>query len=190
MPENKIKYGLCNVHYAKVTVGEDGKVTYAVPVKIPGAVSLSIKPVGSANPFYADNIEYFNAVTNNGYDGDLEIANIPDAFRTDILKESLDETDKVLTENAGNVSSGYFALLYQFEGDVKARRHVLYYCNAQRPEQAGKTKAEKTEPETEKLSISARPRPDTLDVKKSTTEATPAAVYDAWFTKVYEKAVV
>jgi phi13 family phage major tail protein len=190
MPENKIRYGLCNVHYAKATVSEDGKVTYDVPVKIPGAVSLSIKPVGSSNPFYADNIEYFNVITNNGYDGDIEIANIPDSFRTDILKEALDETDKVLTENADNVASEYFALLYQFEGDVKARRHVLYYCNAQRPEQSGKTKNDKTEPDTEKLTISARPRPDTLDVKASTTEDTPQAVYDAWFTAVYEKAVV
>ena len=39
---NKVKYGLENVVYAKKTVSEAGEITYATPVKIPGAVNLSM----------------------------------------------------------------------------------------------------------------------------------------------------
>ncbi len=191
MPENKIRYGLSNVHIAVVT--EDavtGAITYAAPKAIKGAVNLSMKPVGSVFSFYADNIEYFGAMANNGYDGDLEIAEIPEWFEEEILGNTLVATDNVTIENAGNIVNKKFALMYQFEGDVKARRHTLYYCNVSRPEITGKTKGEKTEPDTSKLTFTSRPNPKTMDVKASTRSTTTQAVYDAWFTKVYEKASV
>ena len=90
---NKVKYNLKNVHAAKLTeTVADGKTTftYAAPKAIPGAVSISLDAEGESSPFYADGIVYFRSVTNNGYSGDLEIALIPEWFRTEILQEELD----------------------------------------------------------------------------------------------------
>ena len=82
---NKVKYNLKNVHAAKLTRGEDGSFTYAKPKAIPGAVSISLDAEGDSSPFYADGIVYFRSTANNGYSGDLEIALIPEWFRTEIL---------------------------------------------------------------------------------------------------------
>ena len=53
---NKIKYGLKNVYYAKITEGTGGTITYGTPVAIPGAVSMSLDAQGEISKFYADNI--------------------------------------------------------------------------------------------------------------------------------------
>lgn len=107
---NKIKYNLKNVHAAKLTRGEDGSFTYAKPKAIPGAVSISLDAEGDSSPFYADGIVYFRSTANNGYSGDLEIALIPEWFRTEILKEELD-SNGVLIERADITELEKFALL-------------------------------------------------------------------------------
>lgn len=82
---NKIKYGLKNVYYAVATIAADGSATYETPVAIPGAVSLSMEPQGENSPFYADNIVYWVGTSNTGYEGDLELALVIDAFKKDVL---------------------------------------------------------------------------------------------------------
>ena len=57
---NKVRFGLKNAHWAKMTgIGEDGKPTYETPEKMPGAVSLSIDPDGENENFYADDGVYY-----------------------------------------------------------------------------------------------------------------------------------
>ena len=110
MSKNKVKYNLKNVHAAKLTKNGDGTFSYATPQAIPGAVSLSLDAEGESSPFYADGIVYFRTTSNNGYSGDLEIALIPEWFRTEILKEVKDSKG-VLVETNTNTESVYFALL-------------------------------------------------------------------------------
>ena len=74
---NKIKFGLKNVHYAVVTES-GGVVSYGTPKHIPGAVNLTLSAAGESVQFYADDIVYYEENTNNGYEGSLEMALIPE----------------------------------------------------------------------------------------------------------------
>ena len=183
---NKIKYGISNVYYAVATLGDNNTATYATPVALPGAVSLSLEPQGENTPFYADNIQYFVVNANNGYEGDLELARIPDAFKTDIL--GMVQSGNGLYVEDANASVINFALLFQFEGDVKNTRHVFYNCTVTRPNQTGTTKNENVEPQTETITITAKPIHSTaLDkdiVKADTNESTTSTVYNAWYDAV------
>ena len=153
--KNKVKFNICNVHYALITVDDDGEVTFGTPVAMPGAVSLSLEPNGEPSNFYADGYAYYTISNNMGYEGDLELAMVPESFRTDVLKESLDD-NSVLVESA-NVETANFALLFEFDGDVKKIRHVLYNCSAARPNIESTTNEEEIEVQTETLAITAAP---------------------------------
>ena len=153
--KNKVKFNICNVHYALITVSEEGEVTFGTPVAMPGAVSLSLEPNGEPSNFYADGYAYYTISNNMGYEGDLELAMVPESFRTDVLKESLDD-NSVLVESA-NVETANFALLFEFDGDVKKIRHVLYNCSAARPNIESATNEEEIEVQTETLAITAAP---------------------------------
>lgn len=183
---NKIKYGISHCYYAVATIAANGSATYGTPVALPGAVSLSLDAQGDINIFHADNIAYYTSVANNGYEGELELAKIPDTFLKDVLGY-VEDKNKVLFEDAGAAVT-HFALLFQFEGDAHARRHVLYNCTAARPSVSGSTKEESIEPQTETLSITAttvyHPEYDKNIVKASVTPG-EATQYNGWLTSVY-----
>ena len=183
---NKIKYNLKNVHAAILTeTTTDGVTTYSygTPQAIPGAVSISLDAEGESSPFYADGIVYFRSFANNGYSGDLELALIPEWFRTEVLQEALD-TNGVLVETNKHTQDVKFALLFEFDGDVNCIRHVMYNCTSSRPSLESETKEDSIEPGTEKLSITADPRGDGL-VKARTGDSTSEETYNNWYSSVY-----
>ena len=165
--KNKVKFNLCNVHYAIVKLNTDGTATFETPVPMPGAVSLSLDPNGEPNNFFADGYAYYTISNNMGYDGELELALIPESFRKDILKETLD-SNGVLIENS-NVETANFALLF---------------CSASRPTIESQTNEDEIEVKTEKLSIKAAPLGNGL-VKAKTGDDTTDAVYLNWYSEVY-----
>ena len=180
--KNKVKFNICSVHYALITVDDNGDVTFGTPVAMPGAVSLSLEPNGEPSNFYADGYAYYTISNNMGYEGDLELAMVPESFRTDVLKESLDD-NSVLVESA-NVETANFALLFEFDGDVKKIRHVLYNCSAARPNIESTTNEEEIEVQTETLAITAAPLANGY-VKARTGDSTTDTVYTGWYTSVY-----
>lgn len=181
---NKVKYGLKNAHYALLTIGEDGTVTYGKPIPIPGSVNLTMNAQGDTSTFYADNMAYFVTAANDGYSGTFEVALIPDQFRQDVLHETLDEAAQVLVENINNQTSP-FALLFEFDGDKKATRHVLYNCTCTRPSVSGGTTTNTKKPNTETMNLTASPLPNG-NTKARTTVDTPAAQYAGWYDAVWQ----
>ena len=183
---NKVRFGLKNAHYAKATFDEEGNVSYATPKRIPGAVSLSLDAEGGTENFYADDIAYYILNNNSGYEGDLELALIPEDFLKEILHEN-EDANGVLAENA-NVEFERFAFLFEFTGDVRAIRHVLYCCSASRPNMEGSTREQQKEVKTETLTLTVTPLPSGF-VKAKTGANTSKAVYTNWYKSVYEPPV-
>lgn len=184
---NKIKYGIKNCKYAVATISSTGAATYGTIKDLAGAVSISLDPQGDTNNFYADNIVYFTSVANNGYEGDLELAKVPDSFLTDCLGYIADGNG-VLVEDA-NATPVHFALMFQFEGDVNAKRTVLYNCVAARPNVEGATKEDAIEPQTETISLTATTVYNAVldtDVVKASCTETESTAYNSWLSAVYQ----
>ena len=185
MAENKVKFGLSNVHIAKITE-ENGVISYGTPFAMPGAVSLSADPEGETTPFYADNIKYYIATSNQGYTGDLEIAMTPKQFLKDILGQT-EDTNGAIFEGADDINAR-FALMGEIDGDAKKRRFVYFDCTASRPSNEANTTEESKEPQTDTISITMSAR-STDKAIKAVIEPTVEnqSVYDTFFTTVYEK---
>ena len=186
--EDKVVYGLKNVHYSKMSIDETGKVIYAKPVAIKGAVEISLESKAELVSFEADNEVYYSAPGTSSYEGTLTLAKVPDGFLVDVLGEVLDTTDGVQTEIDGAKTSN-FALMFQFEGDNSGVRHLFYNCSASRPSVASKTGKEIG---TTELAFTASAKPaetvnDKAVVKTKTTANTTTAIYNAWFDAVYVK---
>ena len=178
--DNKIKYGLKNVHYSVITETESG-ITYSTPKPIPGAVNLVLTASGDKATFYADDGAYFEEEVNDGYEGTLEMALIPDQFRVDVLGDYID-ANGVLVENV-NGKPKRIALMFEFDGDKKKTRHIFYNVAVGRPNIEGSTKTNTKEPKTEVMNISARPALDTGDVKAKMKQGQTG--YDSFFNEVY-----
>ena len=181
--ENKVTYGLENAHYAKLTFGENGAPTFAVPVPLAGSVEFTMDPETNSVEFAADNdSQYFTEDENNGYSGTLTIANMPLSFREDILGEVINTTDGTITELA-DAKFSPFALLFQFDGDKTKTRHLIYYCNGSRA-----TISSKTGKDISGVELPFKAKQLTVGDKKlikTQTTSEESTKYTNWFQQVY-----
>lgn len=181
--ENKVKFALKRAAVAPATIAEDGSVTYGEVKRLPGAVSIALSQKGSMQKLRADGIDYYLSNSKQGYEGDLEFAKIDEDFKRDYLGETEDANNVQFERN--DDESKAFALLIEFDGDIKATRHCLYMCYASSPAIEGENPDDSRTPKTEKVSITAIPREDGY-IKASTRNITSEEVYNNWFGSVYE----
>ncbi len=185
--ENKVLFGLSNVHVAFQT--EAGK--WETPKPIPGAVNMSIDPEGDQEVFYADNTAYYTANANAGYSGELEIALVPNDVLAKMLGWEID-ANGALVEISDGVPTP-FALLFNVQGDQRARSTVYYNVTGSRPSDEWSTTEDATSVTTLKLPFTATPAAlGGKSVVKSVIEKNDAnaSVYGTFFTKVYEPGAV
>ncbi|HEM3695376.1 TPA: phage tail protein [Streptococcus suis] len=184
--DNKVTYGLKNVHIAPITniSTETGVLTYGDVFRFPGAMEITLEPKGESGSVNADDIAYHFMNANEGYEGKWKVAHIIEQFATKILGETKDSETGVLTEK-GDAEPTPFAMMFEFSGDKNKTRYVLYYCSASRPATGSKTKSGTSVNEPE-LTFNASPRPLDSVIKRSVTSADKKEVYDNWFKKVYE----
>lgn len=181
---NKIMSGLKNVHYAIATetVGEDGSITtsYGTPKAWKGAVSISLAQTGSNDNFFADDSIYANLFSNQGYNGSLEMALVPDDVNTDVFGMIKDENGGIAEYN--DAKPKYIALMFEFSGDSQNRRFCFYRVALNRPNVESSTKTESPEAKTQSLDMTATSRPDDGLVKYYCDE--DSALYANWYKSV------
>lgn len=136
MANNKVKFGLSNVHLSRRSVAEGGVVSYATPVPCPGAVSLTITRSSEKSVFRADNIDFFVKFINGSRDASLEIAEILDWIKTGYLGyEVADDGMMVETDKDGDEC----AILFQVETDKLNRKFAIYNCKLSEGDEEHKT---------------------------------------------------
>ncbi len=152
---NIVTFGLKNVHYAKATQGTDGTWSFATPSKLAGAQEFTSDIIGGSTPVYADDSVVATLNQNAGRTISLKVTNLPDEFKIDILGYvKLTNGNIVEVTNAPVVT---FALGFEFQGDVKARRVWYFLCTVTPISEATKSKTESVEANATTLTISARP---------------------------------
>lgn len=151
----KVRFGLRNTHYALWNSAlNEGAGGYGELKDLKWAVNLSLSSEGGdGSDFYADDgICFTFAGTNGGYSGDLELANIPDSVRADLLGEVVDATTGVQFE-VTDAEPAEFALITEMQTDDGPIAFAFYNCKASRPELNATTKSDSPDVDTETLPI-------------------------------------
>lgn len=174
----KVSFGLKNVHYANFEI-IDGEPVFEKPVPYPGAVEITNDPKGEQTEFFADNTTYYVTISNQGYEGSYTSAELPEDFRVNVLGET--RINGLLVEKT-TAKVKPVALLFEFDTDKRARRHALLNVTFNRPSFGSKTKETSAEVNTNELTYAASPINEITKV--TTSDVTPADVYDNWYEKV------
>lgn len=155
MAENKVTYGLTNVHYSKVSIDSSGGYSFDVPVRLYGAQEFTSDIIGGSQQVYADDQVMATLTQNAGRTITLKLTELSDEFKVDILGyKKLDNGNLVEIANSDVVT---FSLGLEFQGDAKARRVWFYLCTVTPINESTKSKTDSVEANAISLSITSRP---------------------------------
>lgn len=184
----RVRYGFKNLYYATATDDGSGTLTYATPVKIDGAKSMSMSGAGDSTDEYAEDGLWFHLDGNNGYSGTIEFEDTAsaDTFIETVTGQTKDSAEVVIEKASDKPVE--FALAGQFTlagGEEVGKRVWFYRCTASRPNVEGSTKEASVSVATNTVNITAMPR--IADDRVKATANSASSEYANWFTKVYEE---
>jgi phi13 family phage major tail protein len=152
---NKVTFGLSNVHYSLATISTEGVWTFLEPKKLIGAQEITTEAIGGSTQVYADDKVIATLVSNSGTTVTLKMTEIDDEFKKDIFGFKLDTNGNLV--EVLNSETKTFALGYEIQGDIKARRIWYFLCTATPIGEASKSKTDSIEANSISLNITARP---------------------------------
>lgn len=148
---NKVRFGLSGVAFGTYTVASDGTVTLGSKVDVKGAVNLTLDPESAESTFWADNQKYLYKNQDNGYTGTLEMAKFPDTFKTSFMNY-VPMTGGGVGE-VKTMSNKAVYMIFEVQGDVQARRTIVYNIELGRITANPSTQQDTIEPTTESLAL-------------------------------------
>lgn len=148
---NKVEFGISELYVGTYTVGTNGTVTMGSPYHQKGAVSFSPSPQSSENNFYADNIRYFSEDGGSSLQGDLSVAMFDDDFKTNFLGYQAATGGGLALVKGASKPKTY--VMFQTEGDDKARKVIFYNCTLGDITRAYNTITDSKTPDTEAIQV-------------------------------------
>lgn len=183
----KITYGIRNGHYAQVTHDSDGAPLFGAVKAWPGWTEMSMPPVGEPIKFEADDVVYYKAHVNQGYDGTVAAYQVPEDFKINHVGEYKDANGVMVERSSAQPKD--FALLGEFQiaddSSIDKKRFVLYNCSAGRADFTGKTKTESLEAASFSIPITASPTISDEMVKATILKSANETLFNSWFSSVY-----
>lgn len=149
MAENKVQFGVSNLHFGTYEVSDEGVVTLGEPFHLPGTVNISLDAESEENTFWADNVKYWTGYSDNGYTGEIENALFTDAFKTKFMNY-LELDDGGIAQIKGKQNKVVY-MMFQSEGDKEARRGILYNISLGQISREYATTEDSIEPQTATL---------------------------------------
>lgn len=151
MAENKVQFGIENLHFGTYEVDDQGQVILGTPFHLPGTTQLTLDAESEENKFYADNVVYWSGYSDNGYSGEITNALFTDEFKTLFMNyEELD--DGGIAQIKGRQNKTVY-IMFESSGDKEHRRGILYNCSLGQISREYATTEESVEPQTATLSF-------------------------------------
>lgn len=183
---NKVTYGLKNVHYA---VFDERSESYLTPIPLKGAAELKLSSVDEVNEtdiYSSSGLPILYFYTNRDYEGSLLLSVVPEHFYINCLGQQKKSANDVLVESDHDVHSS-FALLFEFDGDQNKTRHILYRCYATRPSVSSTSRGGSMDISGQEMSLRVLSTLEDgkIKAKVNNTGTEPSkTIYENWFNEV------
>jgi phi13 family phage major tail protein len=177
--------GLSDLHYAVLTADTAGNIAYDTPVKIPGAIEVTINPNTSTETLFADNGPMETASTLGEIEVEVNVADLPlDAQK--VLFGHTVGSDGVLLRKGADAPPFVAIGFKSLKSNGKYRYVWLTKGKFGLPELNSKTKEDSIEFQTPTVSASFVKR-EADDVWMATGDEDDVAFTTAaeWFTQVF-----